>query len=140
MSKQKYFWNNKPVKTDFGFVSISEDESNPSSWFNYECVTKESEFHSNVFCRHCAIIPAIRVTTADGKQFCIANHFGMGANKLLKWGTHKQLHYRFPQECDFSGREELGKLANLYYINTFDEERWASYESGRSRWLQKQKI
>lgn len=121
MSKQKYFWQGEPIKTDFGFVVLKEKVDKPLYWYNYEVL-------NNI------IIPAIKCTAKDGYEFLIANHHGIGAHKLINGGWPSHTHFSIPNDAKFEGKEELGPLRSYFYINVFDESAYSKHESNRTGW------
>ena len=134
MSNQKYFWNGESVKTDFGVAYQPENTEKPLYWYNYEC-NWDSVLNKPIYnTKKIAMIPAIKVTTKKGYVFFIANHFGIGANKLMKGGTMRQRHFSLDDNVKFEGVEDLGILRNEYSIREFDEDGFVEYESKRERW------
>ena len=76
---QKYFWQGKSVKVQFGYCKVQENKERPLWWYNYECFLSKS--------KKCTIIEAIKI---EGKEpFVIANHFGIGVYKLMNGGWPK---------------------------------------------------
>lgn len=134
MNNKKYFWQGEPVKTDFGVVYQPENKEKPLFWYNYECnwnTTLDKPIYDT---EKIAAIPAIKVTTENGYTFFIANHFGIGANKLKKGGWPNHTHFSFSDDVKFEGVEELGALRNMYSIREFDEDGFVEYEAKRKRW------
>lgn len=134
MNNQKYFWNGEPVKTDFGVAYQPENTERPLYWYNYECNWNTTLNKPIYGTKKVAAIPAIKITTKQGDVFFIANHFGIGANKLMKGGTMRQTHFSLDGNVKFIGAEELGILRNEYSIRKFDEEGFAEHEARRERW------
>jgi len=50
---QKYFWQGKPVKVQFGYCKVQENKERPLWWYNYECFLIKS--------KKCTIIDAIKI-------------------------------------------------------------------------------
>ena len=125
--KQKYFWQGEPVKTEFGYAVIERTYIKPLMWFNYEV---EINPYSNSY----AIIDAVKITTKDGHSFVIANHFGIGANKLSKGGWPNQTHHGFPKNIFF---EPESKQFHTKGIKQFNEDEYSNHESKRRIWQQK---
>lgn len=121
MSKQKYFWQGEPIKTDFGFVIVNEAVDKPLYWYNYEVLNNIT-------------IPAIKCTAKDGYEFIIANHHGIGAHKLMNGGWPSHTHFSLPNDAKFEGKEELGVFRVDFYINKFDELAYSKHESDRNNW------
>jgi hypothetical protein len=84
MKKTDYKWQGEKVKVKFGYCRVEENHGKPLWWYNYECYPDGD-----------AIIPAVVVTDKMGYRFMIANHFGIGINKLLKGGWPDQTHFSF---------------------------------------------
>lgn len=134
MNNQKYFWQGEPVKTDFGVAYPIENTEKPLFWYNYECnwdITHDKPSYDTV---KSAVIPAIKITTQSGYSFVIANHNGIGANKLIKGGWPTSTHFSFADDVKFEGCEELGTLRNIFSIREFDEDGFIEYENKRKRW------
>lgn len=134
MNKQKYFWQGEPVKTDFGVVVQPENKEKPLYWYNFECNWNVAENKPRYGTVKTCSIPAIKVTTKDGQVFLIANHFGIGANKLMKGGSPRDTHFSFGDNAKFQGAEDLGVFRNAYSIRKFDEDGFVEYEAKRERW------
>lgn len=121
---RKYFWNGEPVKVEFSAAIVKANEEKPLYWYNYECL-----YESKV---KTALIPAIKITLKSGEEFCIANHFGIGASKLKKGGWPNHRHFSIPVECFISNMWDTVKSPR-----EFDEERFSEYESNREKWFKK---
>jgi len=115
---QKYFWQGKPVKVQFGYCKVQENKERPLWWYNYECFLSKS--------KKCTIIEAIKI---EGKEpFVIANHFGIGVYKLMNGGWPNCEHYSLSLGT-FSPCEPTKQNLILNY------EGFSDHERGRIKWF-----
>lgn len=121
--RNRYCWHGEPVKTKFGYCHIKEDTERPLFWYNFECSMNRTIGH--------ALISAIEVTTNCHQRFCIANHFGIGVNKLIKGGWPDCTHFSLP--ADTFQQDDL----QIFNIRKFDEEEFSKYEAERRKWQKK---
>jgi len=128
--RQKFEWQGDPVKTTFGYVAVREVLDKPLYWFNYEVLNKmETGDHCSVGGK--AYIAAIEVSTSTGYKFYIANHFGIGVNKLSKGGWPNSAHFSFDTGLiKFLPDDKVQRGLN----GQFDEEGYANRESKRRIW------
>ena len=75
-----------------------------------------------------ALIEALQITTLSGEIFVIANHFGIGINKLIKGGWPNQTHFSLPNETfkECSWKE--------FPPRKFDYDQYSQHESQRRVW------
>jgi len=116
--KSNYQWHGESVKTLFGYSYVKENVDKPLCWYNYECDLIHPKGH--------AVIGAIKITTKDNEEFVIANHFGIGINKLLKGGWPNATHFSLPLE---SFRKD-----KHFIIKEFDLDGYSEYEANREKW------
>lgn len=129
----KYQWHGKPVKVRFGYVNQKENTEKPLYWYNFECHNRrqlDDTYQPDRMCsgdgRKFALIPAIEVTQ-DGVTWVIANHYGIGVNKLLKGG--------WPNSSHFSLTGNFTESAEHCFKNTqFNLEEYEYHESERRKW------
>lgn len=110
-----YKWHGEPVQVEFGFSEVIPKEEMPGYWLNYE--------HS----QGKKWIESLKVTTQDGKEFCISNHSGIGVNKLLKGGWPSNSHFSLP--LDTFHPDPLGVVLE------FNRDAWEEQERNRDAWL-----
>lgn len=128
-----YQWHGKPVKVRFGYVEQRENTEKPLYWYNFECQNEKQldgtfipDRMASGDGRKFALIPAIEVTQ-DGQTWLIANHYGIGVNKLLKGG--------WPNSTHFSLAGDFKEDAAPYFkITEFDLEGYEHHESYRRKW------
>lgn len=135
--KSKYFWQGEPVLVDFGAVYIEENIEKPLFWYNYECNWDVNLNKPKYGEQKGAMIPAIKIYSFQGDELLIiSNHFGVGANKLLKGGWPNHTHFSFSDNVKFESRENLPSytLQKAFKITEFDEEGYSKYEEGRKKW------
>lgn len=136
MEKHPYQWQGEPVSVRFGYVQQEENTEKPMYWYNFECYNRaqlDDTFKPDHFVhangKHFALIPAIEVTYND-RTFLLANHYGIGVNKLLKGGwpnsTHFSLDGKFKESC-----------APYFMYTKFDLEEYERHESARRDWQRK---
>lgn len=135
MKRNNYQWHGEPVKTRFGYCTVIENKDKPLWWHNYECC--HDEYAGDGVRRTAgeakdAIIPAILVTSSDGHEFCISNHFGIGVHKLINGGWPSHRHFSLPIEgfCGDLSRDEH----MMYVIRKFDLEAFETHEAARLEW------
>lgn len=116
--KQNYSWQGEPVKAEFGHNMVKSNTAHPLFWYNYECSIERESF---------ALIPSIKITQGD-QVWCIANHYGIGINKLIKGGWPNQTHFSLPIE----GFEKNNTHA--FAIKEFDELQYSKHEAARRLW------
>lgn len=120
--ERKYFWQGEPVRAEFSAAFVDINEEKPLYWYNYECLV-DSKIKK-------ALIPAVKITLKSGEQFCIANHFGIGASKLKKGGWPDHRHFSIPVECFVSNMWDT-----ISSPTEFDEESFSEYESKRNNFF-----
>ena len=118
---RKYFWDGAPVKAEFSAAYVELNEEKPLYWFNYECNQGKTKI---------ALIPAVKITTKSGEEFCIGNQFGIGASKLLKGGWPNHRHFSIPIDCFMPNMWDTVKSPNK-----FDELAFSEYESKRENFF-----
>lgn len=123
--RNKYCWHGEPVKTRFGFCIVKEDTERPLFWYNFECLSGRGTIQH-------ALIPAIEVTTNCHQRFVIANHYGIGVNKLIKGGWPDSMHFSLPADTF----KEDNSLA-LFTVKKFNEEEFSKHEAERRKWQKK---
>lgn len=79
-----YQWNGEIVKAQFGYCTVEEVKDKPLWWWNYNVLGLKSK-----------IIPAVRVSNVH-YAFVIANHFGMGEEKLRLGGWPNFPYWSLP--------------------------------------------
>lgn len=114
---QKYQWQGKPVKVEFGYCIVEANQEKPLWWYNYECALDRDV-------KSC--ISAIRVVPESGPSFLISNHFGIGVHKLLNGGWPNYQHFSI--EGDFSPSS-----ADPWQLK-FDLSGFEDHESKRRTW------
>lgn len=94
-----YQWQGTPCTVRFGYVVQQENTEKPLYWYNFECCTHEQldgSFKHEHMCfangKHFSCIPAIEVTQGN-QTFKLANHYGIGINKLIKGGWPNHNHF-----------------------------------------------
>lgn len=132
----KYKWQGENVDVVFGYVKQIANIEKPMYWYNFECMNKENSYGDfvpdhmvTIKGENLALIPAINVVHDDG-SFLLANHFGIGVNKLLKGGWPNMPHYSLDGEFNES-KERYFKFLS------FDEEKYSEYETKRKKWQKK---
>lgn len=129
----KYKWQGEPVKVEFGYCEVTENKEKPLFWYNFEC---NWDTHTDNQIRSAnpvksAIVPAIKVTYQD-REFCIANHFAIGAHKLKNGGWPNYTHFSLPKET-FS--KAVYKTEGLVFcLRRFDLEGYEKHEAKRRKW------
>lgn len=119
MISKKYKWQGDPVKVRFGYCFVKTNKEKPICWYNYECSIKHEDN---------ALIPAIQITTYDNEVFVIANHFGIGINKILKGGWPNATHFSLPK-LNFTESN-----MHAFVIKEFNEIEYSIHESERIKW------
>jgi hypothetical protein len=133
-----YQWQGEPVEVQFGYVTQEENSEKPMYWYNFECYNREKleggfKPGRDVFAngKHFACIPALKVTSKNGYSFLLANHYGIGVNKLLKGGWPNMPHYSLDGEFSES-------ILPYFRITKFDEDGYCNHESARKDWQKKE--
>lgn len=135
MEQNKYQWQGEPVKVEFGYCRVTENQEKPLYWYNYECNWDDySEIERRSTGDKHTHVPAIKVIYRD-QIFCIANHYGIGVHKLINGGWPSHRHFSLPVEGFNSNlfREER----EIYVILKFDLEGYQTHESNRIKWQMK---
>lgn len=117
---KKYAWQGEPIKVDFGHCTVKLNKEKPLWWYNFDCSSSDTYGIS--------IIPAIKITTSFGNEFCIANHFGIGHHKLIHGGWPNYTHYSLDM---FSF--EVSKKPEWRIIK-FDLEGYENWYTLRQKW------
>lgn len=124
MENFNYEWQGDPVEVKFGFCKVLEVPEKPLWWYNYECSINRVRNASE---RRFALIPAIQVTQY-GRTFVLANHFGIGHNKLIKGGWPNHAHFSM-SGCKFTeDNSPEWKRTSFYYDG------YAKHEAEREKW------
>lgn len=123
-TETNYCWHGEPVEVKFGYCNISENTEKPMYWYNYECRT------SSVI--GSALIPAIYITSKDGQQWVIANHFGIGIYKLLQGGWPNCTHFSLDKNTFKEAKEKY------FAIREFDHDAYSEHESARRKWQKRE--
>lgn len=128
-----YQWHGEPVAVRFGYVKQKENTEKPLFWYNFECHNEkqlDDSYQTDRMCsgdgRKFALIPAIEVTQGT-QTWVIANHYGIGVNKLLKGGWPNSTHFSLQGEF----KEES---APYFKITEFDLEEFEYHEYHRRTW------
>jgi len=137
LEKNKYQWQGQLVSVRFGYVFQHENSEKPLYWYNFECYNNQQldgSFKPNHFTgddgKLFALIPAVEVKASNGYTFLLANHFGIGVNKLLKGGWPNSAH--FSLDGDFTENHEP-----YFKFTDFDLEGYEKWESNRYKWQKK---
>ena len=133
---KKYYWQGEPVRIEFGAAYPEENKDKPLYWYNFEC-NYDTNLDKPIFDTYKnAIIPAIRIHYGKEKPFVISNHFGIGVNKLIKWGSPRHTHFSFYDKIKFETIDELvsWELKQYFKITEFDEEGFSVHEAKRRKW------
>ena len=121
----KYQWQGEPVEVIFGTSKIEPNKAKPLYWYNYDCSLSEE---------NAAHIAAVKIKTADGCEFVIANHFGYGVLKLLAGGWPDSGHASLTEgefvadpemkitEFDRLGYQEHKRKAHAWQKENYPEE------------------
>lgn len=122
METMDYKWQGDPVTVKIGFSKVCERPDKPLYWYNYECSLS----------KHCigektALIPAIQVTQY-GQTFVLANHFGIGHNKLIKGGWPNSTHFSMT-DGQFTEDD-----SEEWQITEFDLSGFTAHEACREKW------
>lgn len=133
---KKYYWQGEPVRIEFGAAYPEENKKKPLYWYNFECnwdFLQDKPIYDTI---KSSTIPAIKIYYKDYKPFIIANHFGIGINKLLKGGSPRHTHFSFDENVKFETIEQLviWGLKQYFKITEFDEEGFSVHEAKRRKW------
>lgn len=133
---EKYKWQGEPVKVLFGYVKQLANTDKPLYWYNFECINKENAYGEfipdhmvTMKGENLALIPAVKVIHSAG-SFLLANHFGIGVNKLLKGGWPNMPHYSLDGEFKESSERH-------FKFVSFDEDGYCDHEAKRRSWQKK---
>ena len=121
-SKSIYQWQGEEVEIKFGLASVKKNKEKPLYWYNYECTLENPEYES-------AYISSIQVKTKKGSTFLIANHFGIGAYKLINGGYPNIQHFSFGDDAKFEEHKEYEDYDGVFQLEEFEE-----HESNRRKW------
>lgn len=117
----RYQWQGEPVIVEFGYSEVKPDTEKPLMWYNYECDLA-------VGTMGIAKIPSIEITYGDS-SFVLANHFGLGVEKLRRGGWPNFPHASLP---DNSFNQD-----NSFVILEFDIDGIKKLDKERDAWMQK---
>jgi len=117
-------WHGEVVQIEHINVLVTQNKEKPLFWYNFECELNAPYTK--------AMLPAIEITTQEGNTFIIANHNGIGLNKVRKGGWPDQPHFSFDEKdiVQIIRRGEKG----FYTIDSFCERDYSDLENQRRLW------